>query len=278
MTMKSTNINNKMTMTSKLTDKLVGKLTIKQLNEHLEQMSLEEAIFYIESIKINYGTSIIKIADKYNKKKEAQIKEMTRLEIMSAYEIEAYKQGAKYVAGIDEAGRGPLAGPVVAACVILPEGALIEKINDSKKLSAKERDRLYEVIRKQAVSYGIGIVEPSYIDQFNILNATKKAMQIAIEVMKTQPDILLIDAVKLDRVSIPQKAIIRGDSLSISIAAASILAKVTRDRMIEKMDAKYPEYGFSQHKGYGTKEHIEAIRKFGICDIHRRTFTKNFVS
>jgi len=203
-------------------------------------------------------------------------KELERLNAMRRYELEAVSQGYCNIAGIDEAGRGPLAGPVVAACVMLPENCLIEGINDSKKLSPAKREKLYDIILDRAVSYGIGIVDEKRIDEINILNATKLAMKTAVEQMSVKPDILLIDAVKLDDLDIPQKSIIKGDELSISIAAASIIAKVTRDRMISEADSQYPEYGFKKHKGYGTAEHINAIKKYGICPIHRISFTKNF--
>lgn len=202
--------------------------------------------------------------------------ELERLKRMSKYEAEAISQGYCHAAGIDEAGRGPLAGPVVAACVMLPENCLIEGVNDSKKLSPAKRDKLFDIILNRAVSFGIGIVDEKRIDEINILNATKLAMKMAVEQMDIKPDILLIDAVRLDDLEIPQTSIIKGDELSISIAAASIIAKVTRDRMIAEVDSQYPEYGFKKHKGYGTAEHINAIKKFGICPIHRISFTKNF--
>jgi len=209
-------------------------------------------------------------------KPEDHEKELERLKTMSTYEAEAIAQGYCKVAGIDEAGRGPLAGPVVAACVMLPENCLIEGVNDSKKLSPAKREKLYDIILNRAVSYGIGIVDEKRIDEINILNATKLAMKMAVDQMNIKPDILLIDAVRLDDLDIPQKSIIKGDELSISIAAASIIAKVTRDRMIAEADSQYPEYGFKKHKGYGTAEHINAIKKYGICPIHRISFTKNF--
>jgi ribonuclease HII len=203
-------------------------------------------------------------------------KELLRLEEMSRYEAEAYASGIRLIGGIDEAGRGPLAGPVVAACVILPEKVLIKGLNDSKKLSPAVRDRLFDEITEKAVSIGVGIVDEKCIDDINILNATKKAMRMAIEKVMPVPELLLIDAVRLDGIGIKQLPIIKGDALSISIAAASVIAKVTRDRMLEEIDGKYPQYGFGKHKGYGTKEHIDAIKKFGICPIHRVSFTNNF--
>jgi ribonuclease HII len=159
----------------------------------------------------------------------------------------------------------------------LPEGCLIEGLNDSKKLSPAKRDRLYEEIVEKAVSIGTGIVDENCIDKINILNATKLAMKEAIEQIKPRPDLLLIDAVRLEGVDIGQIPIIKGDALSVSIAAASIIAKVTRDRLIDQMDGLYPQYGFKQHKGYGTLDHINAIKKYGICPIHRISFTKHFI-
>ncbi len=214
---------------------------------------------------------------KEEKQKLAHQKETERLLQMSIYEKHAYTQGFRYVAGIDEAGRGPLAGPVVASCVMLPEGCMIEGVNDSKKLSPAQRERLYKIIVEQAISIGTGIIDEKDIDKVNILNATKLAMKDAVEQVKPRPDILLIDAVRLDSVEISQIPIIKGDALSVSIAAASIIAKVTRDRLIDLADGIYPQYGFKKHKGYGTPEHINAIKKYGICPIHRVSFTKHFL-
>jgi ribonuclease HII len=217
-----------------------------------------------------------KQAEKLEKQRLAHEKEMLRLENMYTYERQAYQKGCRLIAGMDEAGRGPLAGPVVAACVILPEGFLIEGVNDSKKLSAKKREMLYDIIMEKAVSVGIGIVDEKTIDEINILKAAKLAMKIAAEQLKPVPDLILVDAVEVKEVDIPQTAIVKGDALSLSIAAASIIAKVTRDRLIDEADSIYPVYGFKDHKGYGTPKHIEAIKKHGICPIHRISFTKNF--
>lgn len=205
-------------------------------------------------------------------------KEKIRFENMCIFEKEMYMKGVTYIAGIDEAGRGPLAGPVVAAAVILPQDVYIENLKDSKKLTPKQRDKLYDEIKEKAISYGIGIVDEKQIDKINILNATKLAMEEAVRNLSLVPDILFIDAVHLDRLNIEQKVIIKGDNLSISIAAASILAKVTRDRMIEELDSVYPQYGFAKHKGYGTKEHINAIKKYGICPIHRISFVEKYLA
>ena len=187
------------------------------------------------------------------------------------------KYQGKLIAGIDEAGRGPLAGPVVCACVIMPldEDKIIEGINDSKKLSAKKRDVLYDKIIEKAISYKIVEVDHKTIDEINILQSTRKGMKEAVEGLNITPDIVLIDAVNIDT-CLPQESIIKGDTLSYNRAAASILAKVYRDRLMEKLDKKYPEYGFKKHKGYGTKSHIEALKKYGKSEIHRDSFIKNF--
>lgn len=218
-----------------------------------------------------------KILAKLQKEKAALELENERFRNMCTYEEAAYNEGIKIIAGIDEAGRGPLAGPVVAACVILPEEVFIKGLNDSKKLTPSKRDLLYEEIREKAVALGVGMADEKCIDEINILNATKRAMKMAVESIKPVPELLLIDAVKLDDVGIRQLPIIKGDALSISIAAASIIAKVTRDSLIDEMDEHYPLYGFKKHKGYGTEEHINAIKKYGICPIHRLSFTKNFM-
>lgn len=190
---------------------------------------------------------------------------------MKEFENELYDSGIKYIAGIDEVGRGPLVGPVVTAAVILPKDFYDERINDSKKLTEKKRELLYDVIMENAVSVGIGISSEDVIDDINILEATKKAMIEAVNNLSVKPQHLLIDAVKLN-VDIPQTSIIKGDAKSESIAAASIIAKVTRDRMMIELDREHPEYDFKHNKGYGTKKHIEAIEKYGILKEHRKTF------
>lgn len=190
---------------------------------------------------------------------------------MKEFETELYESGINYIAGIDEVGRGPLVGPVVTAAVILPKDFYDERINDSKKLTEKKRELLYDVIMENAVSVGIGISSEDVIDEINILEATKKAMIEAINNLSVKPEHLLIDAVKLN-IDIPQTSIIKGDAKSESIAAASIVAKVTRDRMMIELDKIHPEYDFKHNKGYGTKKHIEAIEKYGIIKEHRKTF------
>lgn len=203
---------------------------------------------------------------------EAEIK---RTELMKEFDREYKIYGT--VCGIDEAGRGPLCGPVVAAAVILPDEYNILYINDSKKLSETKREEVYKEIDKYAVAYGVGIVSPERIDEINILQATYEAMRTAIHKLSVKPDILLNDAVTIPMVDIKQVPIIKGDAKSQSIAAASIVAKVTRDHLMEEYDKLYPEYGFAKHKGYGTAAHIKAIKEYGPCPIHRRTFIKNFI-
>lgn len=210
--------------------------------------------------------------EKRKKKLEA---ELERVEQMCQYEKEyAF---AEYICGIDEVGRGPLAGPVTACAVILPKDCRILYVNDSKKLSEKKRELLYAEIMEKAVSVGIGIVSNGVIDEINILQATYEAMRQAIGKLTVTPEILLNDAVTIPEVSIQQVPIIKGDAKSMSIAAASIVAKVTRDHLMEDMDKLYPFYHFAKNKGYGTKEHMEALQKLGPCPIHRRTFIKNFL-
>ncbi len=215
----------------------------------------------------NYGVSLEK---KYNK----HIRELKRLKSLWEIEDKLSSEGYSKIVGIDEVGRGPLAGPVVAAAVILPPNTLIPGVDDSKKISLKKRNDLYNKINTIAIDIGIGIVDNETIDKINILNATKLAMKNAINSLSIKPDFLLIDAVKLTDINIKQKNIIKGDSLSISIAAASIIAKVTRDNIVDEYEKKYIGYGFNNHKGYGTKEHYDAIKKLGITPVHRKTFLK----
>ena len=213
--------------------------------------------------------------NKEKKQKEKLEAEIARLKIMQEFE-EKYK-AFTYIAGVDEVGRGPLAGPVVASCVILDRNIQILYINDSKKLSEKKRESLYDEICEKSVAYGIGIVSPGRIDEINILNATYEAMKAAISSLDIKPDILLNDAVHIPDLDIKQVSIIKGDAKSISIAAASIVAKVSRDRLMVEYDTIYPEYKFAKNKGYGTKEHISAIKEHGLCPIHRRSFVGNII-
>lgn len=206
-------------------------------------------------------------------------KEIERLTNLKQIEEKLYKNGVNLICGIDEAGRGPLAGPVVVASVVLPKDSMIEGVNDSKKISEKKREKVYERIIEEAISYGIGIVDQKEIDQINILNATKKGLTNSLEELSVKPDIILVDALtKINTLGIPYQSIIKGDAKSYSIAAASIIAKVTRDRIMRQWDEVYPVYGFAGHKGYGTAKHIQAIKENGICPLHRRSFVKNFIT
>ncbi|MBQ4284705.1 MAG: ribonuclease HII [Lachnospira sp.] len=209
------------------------------------------------------------------KKAEKLKAEEERIELLCEYEKQYEIYGN--VCGIDEVGRGPLAGPVVAAAVIIPKGKRILYINDSKKLSEKKREELFDVIMKEALAVGIGFAQAERIDEINILQATYEAMRMAIEKLPVTPDVLLNDAVTIPEVDIRQVPIIKGDAKSMSIGAASIIAKVTRDRLMCEYDTWYPQYGFAKHKGYGTKQHIDAIKEHGACPIHRMTFIKNFI-
>ncbi len=209
------------------------------------------------------------------KKKQKLEAEYARLETMFEYEKEY--SDCEYIAGIDEVGRGPLAGPVVTACVIMPKDVRIPYVNDSKKVTEKRREELYDIIKEKALAIGIGIASEKRIDEINILQATYEAMREAINNLEIKPDILLNDAVNIPGVDIKQVPIIKGDAKSFTIACASIIAKVTRDRMMVELDKKYPNYGFAKNKGYGTKQHTDALREFGPCEIHRRTFIGNFI-
>ena len=188
------------------------------------------------------------------------------------YEKELWNNGVNYIAGVDEVGRGPLIGPVVTACVILPKDFVLEGLNDSKKLTEKKREEYYDYIMEHALSVSVGMMDEKVIDEVNIYEATKLAMYQAIEKSKINPEHVLIDAMKLDKLEISSTSIIKGDAKSISIAAASVIAKVTRDRMMIELDLKYPMYGFKSHKGYPTKKHVEAIEKYGLIDGYRKTF------
>ena len=205
-------------------------------------------------------------------------KEWERLTELKQMEEKIYQMGASSICGIDEAGRGPLAGPVVVGAVILKPDSQIEGINDSKKIAEKKREKLYEQIVEEAICWSVGIVEQKEIDEINILNATKKALHLAVEELQVKPDHILVDALeRIDTAGIPYTSVIKGDAKCYSIAAASIIAKVTRDRMMRQWDEVYPMYGFAKHKGYGTAAHIQAIKEYGLCPIHRRSFTKNIV-
>lgn len=205
-------------------------------------------------------------------------KELERLTKLKEIENEIYNSGIETICGIDEAGRGPLAGPVVVTAVIMPKDSMIEGINDSKKVSEKKRETLYEQIINEAIAYGVGIIDQKEIDEINILNATKKGLTTAIKELKVKPQRILVDALTgIDTCGIPYTSIIKGDAKAYSIAAASIIAKVTRDRIMREWDEIYPQYGFEKHKGYGTKMHIDAIKEYGLCPLHRLSFVKNII-
>jgi len=205
-------------------------------------------------------------------------KEIERLNVLKEFETNLYKTGLQYIAGIDEAGRGPLAGPVVVGIAIMKPDSFIEGVNDSKKISEKKREKLYDQITEEAIDWSVGIVDQNEIDEINILNATKKALHMAISNLKVKPDRILVDALEhIDTCGVPYTSIIKGDAKVYSISAASIIAKVTRDRMMQEYDEIYPQYGFAGHKGYGTAKHIQAIKEYGPCPIHRKSFIKNFV-
>lgn len=205
-------------------------------------------------------------------------KEVQRLTLLKEEENKLYKKNFKYICGIDEAGRGPLAGPVVVGAVILPEDSFIEGVNDSKKISEKKREKLYEQITDEAIAYSVGIVGEQKIDEINILNATKLAVQIALEGLNQKPEIIMVDALNnLETSGIPYISVIKGDAKNYCIAAASIIAKVTRDRIMREWDEVYPAYGFAKHKGYGTASHIQAIKENGACILHRKSFIKNII-
>lgn len=218
---------------------------------------------------------VVGLLASYKKKQERLQAEYARLEAMLAYEREYESCGL--ICGIDEAGRGPLAGPVVAGAVILPKDCRILYLNDSKKLSEKRREELFDEIKEKAVAWSVGMASPARIDEINILQATYEAMREAVRGLHPQPQLLLNDAVRIPDIELPQVPIIKGDAKSLSIAAASVLAKVTRDRLMREYDAVMPEYGFAAHKGYGSAAHIEALKKYGPSPIHRSTFIKNFV-
>ena len=206
-------------------------------------------------------------------------KEEQRLNELKEIDKSYFKEGYNYICGIDEAGRGPLAGPVVVAAVIMPKDSMIEGVNDSKKVSEKKREKLYELIIEEAISYSVGIVDQNEIDRINILNATKAGLTEAVRTLKVKPELIVVDALtNIDTCGVPYQSIIKGDAKSYSIAAASIIAKVTRDRIMREWDKVYPQYGFEKHKGYGTAAHISAIKENGLCPLHRLSFVKNIIN
>ena len=250
--------------------------SIGEIKALLQAADLKGLPAFINTYKEDERAGVASLVEKAKKQLNAYEKELARTEKMKSFEKEYASYS--YICGIDEVGRGPLAGPVVAGAVILPKDCDILYLNDSKQLSEKKREELYDVIMEKAVSTGLGFVSPERIDQINILQATYEAMREAIAKLSPRPDLLLNDAVTIPKVAIRQVPIIKGDAKSISIAAASIIAKVTRDRLMVQYDSVFPEYGFASNKGYGAAAHIEALRKYGPTPIHRRSFIKNFVT
>ena len=249
--------------------------TVKEITEEFEAVPCGEREELYRLYQDDPRSGVQKLLERYRKKDEALEKEMLRMDEMLRYERKYGHVG--YLCGIDEAGRGPLAGPVVAGAVILPPEKKILYLNDSKKLSPAKREELYDVIMKEALAVGVGIAGPARIDEINILQATYEAMRQALGKLSVKPQLLLNDAVTIPGVDTPQVPIIKGDAKSASIAAASIIAKVTRDRLMQDYDKALPEYGFASNKGYGSAEHIAALKKYGPSPIHRRSFITHFI-
>lgn len=248
---------------------------IKMIREEMQAADIQGLPAFITAYEQDSRAGVRALVERARKKLDALEKERLRMERMWIYERQY--EDAACICGIDEAGRGPLAGPVVAGAVILPKDCNILYLNDSKQLSAKKREELYDIIKERAVSTGVGVVGSQRIDETDILRATYEAMRLAIAELTVKPDILLNDAVTIPQVNLRQIPIVKGDAKSASIAAASILAKVTRDRMMVAYERQYPGYGFAAHKGYGSQEHIAALRRLGPCPIHRKLFIRNFL-
>lgn len=248
---------------------------ISEIKAEFEKADREQRTFLYEKYAEDERSGVINLIARYKKQEQKLQEEIKRTEEMSSFEKKYNSCG--YICGIDEVGRGPLAGPVVAGAVILPKDETILYLNDSKKLSEKKREELYDVLMEKAVATGIGIASPARIDEINILQATYEAMRMAISNLKVTPDILLNDAVTIPEVTIQQVPIIKGDAKSVSIAAASIIAKVTRDRLMVGYDKVLPGYDFAGNKGYGSAAHIAALKELGPTPIHRNSFIKNFV-
>jgi len=246
-------------------------MTVSDIQLFLEQRQ-ELRPEEIASLAADKRVSVVRLLNRWQHTQQQKEAERHRLEKLFTYEYALARQGYKYIAGVDEAGRGPLAGPVVVGAVILPIGCYLPGLNDSKQLSRQQRERLDLAIREAAIAYNVAVVDAAVIDRLNIYQATVAGMYQAIKGLKVAPDAVLIDAVPLKQLTIKSQVLIGGDALSASIAAASILAKVTRDRLMEEMDRKYPQYGFARNVGYGTAEHLAALQRYGPCPIHRRSF------
>jgi ribonuclease HII len=255
----------------------LSQASVKEVKVTIDKLPRDKWEDALDWLMTDERSACQSLAKSFQRKIELAFKEDVRMEMLFLYEREAKSKGFQAIAGIDEAGRGPLVGPVVAAAVILDENVDWRGIDDSKKLSAAQRDHFYERIMKHAHAIGVGMADHKEIDEINILNATKLAMARALEQMSVKPDYLLIDAVKLNEVLLPQDNLIKGDSKSASIAAASIVAKVTRDRLLETLHCEHPVYDFASNKGYGTEKHYAAIREHGLIEAHRRSFLKGFL-
>lgn len=255
---------------------LIQMESISQIKDYYKSLSIYEYETFVEKYADDDRDGIKKLVESANKKIKALEAERARTEKMKEFERRYEEMG--YVCGIDEVGRGPLAGPVCAGAVILPKDTEILYLNDSKKLSEKKREELYDIIMEKAVGAAVAFASPERIDEINILQADYEAMAEAVGKLPVRPDILLLDAVHVPQLEeYKQVSIIKGDAKSVSIAAASIIAKVTRDRLMKELDEKYPQYGFASNKGYGSAAHIEALKKYGPCEIHRRSFIGNFI-
>lgn len=244
----------------------VSKITLREMESVLQGQNVDAA--FLSACRRDPRKAAQRLVHRYERRQQ----ERARVAALYHYEDAAAEEGIEYVAGVDEAGRGPLAGPVSVAAVILPRDLFLPRLNDSKKLSAKVREELFEEIQAKAIAVGSVLIDAKTIDRINIYQATMNGMYESIFSLSPQPQMVLIDAVRLDRLPIPSQSIIKGDAKSASIAAASIVAKVTRDRLMDAYDRQYPEYGFAHHKGYGTAEHLAALKKFGPCPIHRLSF------
>ena len=250
---------------------------IKQKLHEISDSDRDSLCDFVSEFNTDERAGVVAVVNQAKKRLKAIQDEYVRIEKMYSFEKKYHELGYKYICGIDEVGRGPLAGPVVSCAVILPADFWILYLNDSKQVSKKKREELHDIIIEKAVAYGIGISSEQRIDEINILQATYESMRMAINNLSVKPDILLNDAVKIPQVDIEQVPIIKGDTLSASIAAASIVAKVTRDRMMQEYDKIYPEYDFASNVGYGSAKHLQALAEVGPCDIHRRTFIKKFI-
>ncbi|MBS4198938.1 ribonuclease HII [Bacillus sp. FJAT-49732] len=246
------------------------KTSIQEIRKLIENVQ-DENDPLLEELSVDSRKGVKDLLDKWHQKRKQEKADREHYKLMEAYEVKARSEGFTFIAGIDEVGRGPLAGPVVSAAVILEETSYIQGLNDSKKLTEKKREELFKEIMAIAVSVGIGIVSADEIDKVNIYEATKKSMLAAVQNLSIQPDYLLLDAMKINSIY-PETSIVKGDAKSVSIAAASIVAKVTRDRMMKEYHNQYPQYGFHLHMGYGTKLHLDALNEHGPCPIHRNTF------